>query len=172
MSRTARGRRGLSLLEILIASAIFVVLIVPSIALVLSANRLSFSANRLLDVTLYGQMLLEALQLCPPDAYLAVPDGAELVIFETAGAPPPPGPPVAFAPPVPPVPPPPIGEQVTALLGHEPPFPYSVKRLVRVIGLPGDHVGVLLELTFDRLPDDPATAHTLVLRGTLTRRLP
>ena len=156
--------------------ALFVVLMAPVMDLFITANRVSFSANRLLEVTLYGQSILEAIEATDHAAFPAMVDnfpaqltpGQEFEIhshgMDEVSIP---HLPQEEAPDAPPAP-----VDVFTILDKGPPMPYRVGVKATLQGIEGGHYGARVELTFHRLPDDPDTLYTLRLQGTITRRRP
>lgn len=175
MSR-AGAREGVSLVESLMGMALFVVLMAPVMDLFITANRVSFSANRLLEVTLYGQSILEAIEATDHSAFHELLDGfppqlvpgQEFEIhshgMDEASIPQLPQEPgsVSSSEPV----------DVFSILNKGPPMSYRVGVKATLHGIDGGHYGARVELTFHRLPEDPDTLYTLRLQGTVTRRRP
>ena len=74
-------RRGLSLIEALLAAVLFVVLLVPVVLIYGSSNRVGYAADRMLDATLHGQTLLESLAALEDHELPPVPAGASVPLF-------------------------------------------------------------------------------------------
>lgn len=164
-------RRGFSLLEVLVATVLFLVLLAPLTRMMMGANRAGVAANRLLEVTAYGQTVLEAVELLTPaDLGAAIPAGSSgpYTVHESLGVP------LATAPGTSP-PAVPGGEvtleKITTYL-EQARFPFQLGKRLTLENLSGGHVAVELRLNFPRLPTEPEALHTVLLRGTLARRLP
>lgn len=166
-----RARPGFSILEVLMATVLFLVLLVPLLRMMMGANRAGVAANRLLEVTAYGQTVLEAAQLLTPDQLPLAAQNATgpFPVYESLGIP------LASAPDAPPQ----LVQDgelsfttIETYLG-QPHFPFTLAKRLTVERLPGGHVAVELKLGFPRLPTDSGdNLHYIVLRGTLTARVP
>ncbi|MBI2945996.1 MAG: prepilin-type N-terminal cleavage/methylation domain-containing protein [Candidatus Wallbacteria bacterium] len=74
--------RGFSLIEVVIGVGIFAAALVPMMDLVTSSTRMSVSAGRMLEATLHGQTLLQALAELEPAEFPPVATGDETVVLQ------------------------------------------------------------------------------------------
>lgn len=153
MSSSSRERRGVSILEVLIALVIFLIALVPIADLATSSTRFTASASRMLESAMYAQRLLEAIaQLEPDELPPSEQDNWEVAMDgrRTAEG----GSPrwLALAP----------------ALEARPPFPMEY-RSVTAKKLAGGLVAVSFELVFLRVAGEPEE-YTLVVRALLSPR--
>lgn len=62
-------RPGLTLIEVLICAVLMVVALIPTVLIFRSANRVSYSADRLLQATLHGEVVIESLAQLTPEEF-------------------------------------------------------------------------------------------------------
>lgn len=75
-----RARAGLSLVEVLLCLALLATIVVPIIDMFMNSAHVTVTSGRLVEVSLHGQMLLEALsQIEPRDLPQTTLDQEELV---------------------------------------------------------------------------------------------
>jgi hypothetical protein len=78
-----RTSRGVTILELVLAVAIFAVAMVPILQVITDANRTSYSADRYLRASVHAQMILDALVALDASELPPVPvDGATLLLDE------------------------------------------------------------------------------------------
>lgn len=130
----------MSILEVLIAAVLLLVLSIPLITLVGSANRIGYSADRMLAATLHAQVILDALgQLEAGEMPLGV--AGETVLFDE-GSGLVPGDNGRWA-------------EVEAFFALDPPF--AMERRVVAERLPTGDVVLTVEIGWRAQPDQPAT---------------
>jgi hypothetical protein len=148
-----RRRRGLSLLEALLAAVLFVVLLVPVVLIYGSSNRVGYAADRMLDATLHGQTLLESLAALEDHELPPVPAGASVPLFVD-------DPDAALSAP--------SGggsgrwDEVAAWLELPPPFPMT--RVVTAERLASGPVVLRVEIAWLALPGRPETGRVVTLQ--------
>lgn len=182
-------RTGFTLVEVLVAAALFLAMLVPVVTMLTSANRVGVAANRLLDVTAFGQAALEAFECLdaldidawvarsPGDEGVAVdPDGTRHHLFhESLGLHPPLPHQTALLDTIP------TGEKVTVdgieRFLRDTHFPYRVSRKVSISSSKvsisnsaGGDYSIELRLQFPRLPTEEKSPYDVALRGRIYRR--
>lgn len=147
-------RRGLSLLEALLAAVLFVVLLVPVVLLYGTSNRVGYAADRMLDATLHGQTLLESLAALRPDELPIPPGPGRVTLFVD-------DPDAALAAPL-------AGgagrwEEVAAWLELPPPFPMT--RVISAERLAAGPVVLKVEIAWLAFPGRPKTGRVVTLQS-------
>lgn len=153
-SSRSEEAEGVSLIEIVIAVGIFAMALVPLIDLVVSSSRISVSATRMLDATLYGQTLLQALAELEPTEFPPVATGEERLILDGATAPSSGG-----------------GPRWQALMAYcaLPPV-FTMQRRAFARRMPGGELVVRVELEWAAAPTDTARVQRVSLQTLSTPR--
>ena len=76
-----RSARGFSLLEVMICLVILAFTLVPIVDMFSNSHRISHSSQRLVQVSLHGQMLIEAVAMMNPEDLPTIPVDAEVTLL-------------------------------------------------------------------------------------------
>jgi prepilin-type N-terminal cleavage/methylation domain-containing protein len=139
---------GFSLLELLISIVIFMIALIPIADMLSSGNRLAAAGHRLLEATLHGQTLLEAITQLEPREIPA--DGStESLLLEGPSAAAPGG----------------SGRWPELVTFYSRPTPFPMERQVRASKLPDGRTIISVHIEFERVPGEAATRHTILMQG-------